>query len=145
MQQIFSLLSILVLLSACRQHTTKNSRLVQDIIEREKSFQDDLNQKGAAWAFGHYAAENATIRRENDSLIHGPAAITHYYENNTPHSAKAYWKPDAVEVSGDGTMAYTYGKYRWEIYSGDTLKNTYTGIFHTVWKKEKGEWKYVWD
>jgi ketosteroid isomerase-like protein len=56
------------------------------------------------------------------------------------------WKPDFVDVSKDGEMAYTYGKFTWTFIDSLGNKNNFKGLFHTVWKKQKdGSWKYVWD
>jgi ketosteroid isomerase-like protein len=101
---------------------------------------------GAAFAFEKYAAPDAVIKRQNDSLIYGPKAINHFYSNEIYKTAKAQWSPDYIDVSSDGTMAYTYGKYQWKMTgkAGESLE--YHGIFHTVWKRQPdGTWKYVWD
>jgi len=43
-------------------------------------------------------------------------------------------------------LAYTYGKYTWQIKDTQGKITKYQGIFHTVWKKQSdGTWKYVWD
>lgn len=143
-QQVVRFLPFLFLF-ACREQSPDHKNLVQEIRAREKQFQDDLNRNGAAWAFAHYAADSAVIRRGNDSLIKGKQAIEHYYAVTTTRETKAYWEPEFIDLSEDGTLAYTYGHYRWEIFKGDSLLQRYSGVFHTVWKKSNGEWKYVWD
>ena len=118
----------------------------EEIRLAEKQFEQDLNEKGPAFAFKKYAAPNAVIRRENDSIILGPEAIHRYYSNAFYASAKAYWSPDFIDVSEDGSMAYTYGKYRWVSSDSSGVAQEFSGIFHTVWKRQPdGSWKYVWD
>lgn len=112
----------------------------------EKAFETEMNAKGAAEAFYNYAADDAVIKRENDTLLKGKNAIRDYYSKPVYKTAKAWWSPDHVDVSEDGTMAYTYGKYKWEMTNADGKTVSYGGIFHTVWKKmPDGSWKYVWD
>lgn len=60
---------------------------------------------------------------------------------------KFLWKPDTVIVAESGELVYTYGKYEHlEKDSVGNLKISSSGIFHTIWKKQKdGSWKFVWD
>ena len=137
----------LVSLSSLSQTNASGSASLRDIIRNtEKQFQDDLNKMGAAVAFEKYAAPDAVIKRQNDSLIYGPKAIEQYYSNDVYKTAKAFWTPDYIDISQDGTMAYTYGKYHWKMTGKSGEAQEYHGIFHTVWKKQPdATWKYVWD
>ncbi len=124
----------------------KSSGLSDEIRKMEKQFESDLNEKGAAFAFEKYAAPNAVIKRQNDSLIYGPAAIRLFYSDDVYKNAKAFWAPDYIDISADGTMAYTYGKYQWKMVGKTGQVQEYSGIFHTVWRRQPdGTWKYVWD
>ena len=128
------------------QSISSNPDLVEEIRKTEKQFETELNKMGAEFAFEKYAAPNAVIKRQNDSLIYGPKAIKQYYSNDIYKTAKAFWTPDFIDVSRDGTMAYTYGKYRWIMTDESGKHQEYAGVFHTVWKKQAdGTWKYVWD
>lgn len=114
------------------------------IADAEKAFNDYAKLHGIAEAFYHFAADDAIIKRENDTLIKGRDNIKKYYSKIK--NATVTWKPDFVDVSNDATMAYTYGNYVWT--TKDSIGNTkeYKGVFHTVWKKQPdGSWKYVWD
>lgn len=117
-----------------------------EIRNAEKAFETMAAEKGIAEAFWFYADSNATIKRQNDSLIHGKDAIRNFYSTDFYRNAAVKWSPDFVDVSEQGDMAYTYGKYHWK--SKDSIGNPieFSGVFHTVWKRQKnGEWKYVWD
>jgi ketosteroid isomerase-like protein len=125
---------------------SKSKELIEEVRKIEKQFEGDLNKMGAEFAFEKYAAPNAVIKRQNDSLIYGPKAIKQYYSNDMYKTAKAFWAPDYIDISQDGTMAYTYGKYQWKMSGKSGEVQEYSGIFHTVWKKQPdGTWKYVWD
>lgn len=150
MRQAILLLTLLVALQFNSQAQSKTrvdkEKIINEIRAIEKKFQDDLKANGVEQAFYQYAAENAVIKRENDSLIIGNQAIKKYYSNPAYKNAAAEWSPDYIDVSDDGTMAYTYGKYKWQMKDQSGKIQTYEGVFHTVWKKmSDGSWKYVWD
>lgn len=126
--------------------SSKAADLIEEIRKTEKQFEGDLNKVGVDFAFAKYAAPNAVIKRTNDTLIFGPEAIKLFYSGDIYKTAKAVWEPDFIDVSTDGTMAYTYGKYKWTMFDNVGKAQEYTGVFHTVWKKQPdGTWKYVWD
>ena len=131
------------LLSCSRRVNTGEAK--NEILQTERDFEKMLSEKGPAAAFYFFAAENAAILRGNDSLIIGNENIGHFYEVTAKASAKLSWIPDFVGVSDCGTLGYTYGKYSYS--TQDTAGRTVTraGIFHTVWKKEKNGWRFVWD
>ena len=144
-KSFLSLVALLISFTSISQ-TNLHKDLIEEIRKTEKQFETDLNKMGAAFAFEKYAAPNAVIKRQNDTLIYGPKAIQQFYSDDIYKNAKAFWAPDYIDVSQDGTMAYTYGKYQWKMTgkSGEALE--YHGIFHTVWKRQSdGTWKYVWD
>jgi len=141
---------VLTLLLASLAHgqgkNTDPESLKKDIIKTEAAFRDLLKAKGPAIAFWTYAAPDAVIKRDNDSLIKGRDNIRTYYSKPGFRNAKVDWKPDFVEVSKDGTLAYTYGKFTWSYTDKEGKPQSYTGVFHTVWRRmEDGSWKYVWD
>ncbi|MBN1117434.1 MAG: hypothetical protein JXA77_09535 [Bacteroidales bacterium] len=103
--------------------------------------------KGITKAFHFFADTNAVIKRENDTLIKGKAGILNYYINKDLDNVLLQWTPDFIEVSEAGDLAYTYGGYDFIVIDPETKDSTvYSGIFHTVWKKQTDNtWKYVWD
>lgn len=132
--------------ATAQSRSTVRENLVEQIRKMEKQFETDLNNSGAAYAFEKYAAPNAVIKRQQDSLIYGPAGIRLYYANAIYKNAQAHWSPDYIDISEDGTLAYTYGKYTWKIVTASGGISQLNGVFHTVWKKQPdGLWKYVWD
>lgn len=138
---------ILFYLVSCNSEKEINLDAIKAKIEKtENNFNKACTEKGIDVAFYEFAAENAVIKRENDSLISGKENIKNYYSKPVYETAKVSWKPDKIEVSDDGTMASTFGKYKWIIINKEGKETVYTGIFHTVWKKQKDNtWKYIWD
>lgn len=128
------------------QNTADQASLEKEIFQTEKAFEKMASEKGIAEAFYYYAAEDAVIKRENDTLIIGKKNIRTYYEKINDEKTTVSWTPDYINMSADGTMAYTYGKYLWKIKNEQGEIAEYKGVFHTVWKKQEDKsWKYVWD
>lgn len=119
----------------------------QEIWETEKSFAEKVKNEGMAAGFLAYAADSAVLLRGNQ-LIKGKKSIAAYFDRLSLDSQRVQltWKPDFVEVSGAGDLAYTYGSYRYQVTDSAGQAQVNEGIFHTVWKKQNdGTWKYVWD
>jgi ketosteroid isomerase-like protein len=118
----------------------------KEVLKAEEDFKNLAQTKGISKAFYEFADDNAVIKRENDTLIKGKENIKLYYSDQKYLSAKVTWTADVIEVSDDGSMAYTYGKYVWSIKDFQGKEREFKGVFHTVWKKQKdGSWKYTWD
>lgn len=136
---------LIILIQSCIQKSG-NEEVKNEIRITENDFQQLLNTKGAAEAFYTFAADSAVIKRANDSLIIGKESIKEFYSKPIYKNAIAVWKPDFIDLSDDGTMAYTFGKYLWTFTDSSGNKTNYSGVFHTVWKRMPDQsWKYVWD
>ncbi len=144
MKDIFIFLISALLLVSCKQTVDLDSAR-NEILQTEKAFSDMASEKGLVEAFYYFADENAVIRRGNDSLITGKENIRNYYEKNSNPNARLIWTPDFVGISECGTLGYTYGRYKYSVPDSSGRKNESAGIFHTVWKKQKNIWKFVWD
>jgi ketosteroid isomerase-like protein len=134
----------LILFSSCKENQKEQWK--SSVLFHEKAFEAMLKKEGIPQAFAFYADSNAIIKRGDDKLIQGKKAIFEYYSSEKFNHVELSWTPDFIDVSDDGTMAYTYGKYVWKEKLGVDTFQTIEGVFHTVWKKQKdGSWKYVWD
>ncbi|MGH2667299.1 YybH family protein [Flavobacterium sp.] len=136
-----------VLVSCTQKAVTKDiSELKAEVFKAEDDFKNLAQTKGIAEAFYVFADSNAVIKLENDSLLKGKENIRNHFSQPRFGKATVTWKPDFIEVSNDGTLAYTYGQYVWTTKDSLGNKKDFKGIFHTVWKKQKdNSWKYVWD
>jgi hypothetical protein len=101
-------LILIPLLFSCKQ-TVDIDAARNEILQAEKAFEKMASEKGQSAAFYYFAAENAVIRRGNDSLIFGKESIKNYYDKNANPNAKLNWTPDFIGVSDCGTLGYTYG------------------------------------
>ena len=56
------------------------------------------------------------------------------------------WAPSKVEVSQDGTLGYTWGRYDLTTHGKDGKDSVDTGVYLTIWKKSAaGDWKIAFD
>jgi ketosteroid isomerase-like protein len=116
-----------------------------EILNTEKAFTQLAKEKGLKIAFSTYASEEAVLFREN-KLIKGKRAIGDYFKKWPWRNVQLAWTPDFVSVAASGDLGYTYGKYTFEGTDESGELKQFSGIFHTVWKREAdGEWRYVWD
>jgi hypothetical protein len=113
---IFLLLSTLLSCSSSKSNNESraNSENAKRGIEKaEKDFAQMAADKGMAEAFYFFADPDVTIKRQNDTLIHGKEAVKKFYSAPFYQKATVKWTPDFVDASPDGGMGYTYGKYVW--------------------------------
>ena len=143
---ITTIICTLCIVLAFGQRAANRETWKQQVAETEKAFEKMAHDAGITEAFYQFADSIAVINRANDSLIYSKENIRHFYTLKNYTNATVNWTTDFVQVSDDGTLAYTYGKYVWKLNQPDGTTKEFHGIFHTVWKKQKdGSWKYVWD
>lgn len=128
------------------QQKSKKELVKKEIYQTEKAFEKMVHEQGMTEAFYYYADSLAVIKRDNDSLIYGKKNIKNFYEKKNYSNVKLNWTPDFIDVSDDGTLGYSYGKYVFRIIQKDKTVNEFVGVFQTVWKKQTdNSWKYVFD
>ncbi len=118
-----------------------------EILETEKNFAKMAGEEGISKAFMTYAAEDAVLMR-NDKLVIGKKNLALLFENQAanPGDESLNWKPDFVDVSASGDLAYTYGQFTYSYTDSTGTKIESRGVFHTVWKRQAdGSWLFVWD
>jgi len=146
MKQFFIFYILATTFISCNNAAPGIEASKKEIADAEKAFNDMAKEKGIAEAFWYFADNDAVIKRQNDSLVKGKDAIKNFYSAERFKNATVTWAPDFVDVSKDGSLGYTYGKYLWQSKDSTGKLQEFKGIFHTVWKKQQdGSWKYVWD
>ena len=117
-----------------------------EIYQTEKAFEKMVQEHSITEAFYYYADSLAVIKRDNDSLIYGRNSIKNFYEKKSYSNVTVNWTPDFIDVSDDGTLGYSYGKYVFRMKLQDKSVKEFVGVFQTVWKKQSdNSWKYVFD
>jgi ketosteroid isomerase-like protein len=129
---------------SCNIRTRASEDAKEGILAAENEFATLCRNEGILKAFTSYASEDAAILL-GDSLVKGMVEIQRHYSKPSFKTATLEWKPDFVDASASGDMGYTYGHYVYTTLDEKGEKKQYKGVFHTVWKKINGQWKFVWD
>ena len=142
----FSLLPVIHSYGQTKLKKVDKEAIKKEIYQAERDFEKMAIEKGVTEAFYFFADNSAVIKRQNDTLISGKENIKDFYAKRENKKASVSWAPDFIDVSEDGSLGYTYGKYVWKVTDDSGKVTEYKGVFHTVWKRQKdGSWKYVWD
>jgi ketosteroid isomerase-like protein len=142
-------LPLILFFCSCSVEIEKDSveKWKDEILETEKNFALMAGKDGISKAFMTFAAEDAVLMR-NDKLVIGKKNLVKQFENQAskPKDESLDWKPDFVDVSASGDLAYTYGHFTYSYTDSTGTKIESSGVFHTVWKRQAdGSWKFVWD
>jgi ketosteroid isomerase-like protein len=141
--KIFIVFSLFILLYCTSQKSIEEYKT--EVLQSELAFAEMAQKQGVEKAFLTFADDDAVLNR-NEKILKGQEAFKKYFSNPVWQKAQLDWKPDFVEVSASGDLAYTYGQYTFAAPDSNGNMVESRGIFHTVWKKQKnGSWKFVWD
>lgn len=140
-------LTLALILFSCDTYedSPERKQWLAEIKAVEVEFNNMARDSGLARAFGHFATEHAVLQREG-RFIKGRDSIIAFYERRSSPTINLSWKPSYIDVSDDGSLGYTYGKFNYTMIDSGGVKNEQSGVFHTVWRRQDdGSWKYVWD
>ena len=141
--KIFILFSIIIFMSCTNSANIENYK--NEILLAEKAFADMAREQGIQNAFLAFAADSAVLSR-NNKILKGRNDFIAYFSNPIWQNARLEWAPDFIDVAASGDLAYSYGSYSFSATDSNGTTTTSSGIFHTVWKRQKdGSWKFVWD
>jgi ketosteroid isomerase-like protein len=131
--------------SAMASDVDNKEKWIEEVRATETAFAAMAAEAGLKEAFLAYADENAVLNRGN-KLYQGKEEIAAHFDAQTIEEVSLVWTPEFVEVSDDGTLAYTYGPFTFSGKSAEGEAIEGQGIFHTVWRRQPdGDWKYVYD
>lgn len=128
-----------------KNRTVDLEKVKQEVIQVEYAFAQAAKENGVEAAFLEFAANDASINRGN-KIFKGKEEIQYYFNHSALTDVTLTWEPDFVDVSDDGTMAYTYGPYTFKAKDAEENPVNAEGLFHTVWKRQvDGSWRFVYD
>ena len=140
MRTIF-IISVCLILNACN-YETKLDQIEQNLMKVDLAFSDLSKEVGMQRAFKAYCADEGVLLRSNTMPIVGKNEVITSLEQVDDSSFELTWKPLYASAARSGELGYTYGVYALKVKEADlTTKGTYVSI----WRKEKGLWKFVLD
>jgi ketosteroid isomerase-like protein len=120
-------------------------KAIEEIKRTEKEFESYVKEYGITEGFYKFAADDAVLNH-GVILIKGKEAIKLFYLSKNSDKNKLEWNAEFIDAAESGELGYTYGSYIYLVPDSSGQFTKYTGVFHTVWKKQKdGNWKFVWD
>jgi len=129
-------------------------KLRAELAGAERSFCAKVAQVGIADAFmanmadDCFLADNLSLsRREYVAAVQqARAKAGAAYKPGPNPNIQLTWAPIKVDVSADGTLGYTWGRYDFTSKGKDGKVDSSTGIYLTIWKRQPdGSWKFVYD
>jgi ketosteroid isomerase-like protein len=90
-----------------------------------------------------FVADSGRQTDERGNFVTGPAAIRELMHDLLTDSTRALrWVPDKAEVSADGTLGYTWGRWTMTVKDSTGSHQASQGRYLTVWRKQRdGSWK----
>lgn len=108
----------------------------------DAAYDSSTAASGTAGWVAYYTDSSRMIDGSGNFLV-GPAAIGAYMEpllGDTTRSLR--WAPDHAEVSGDGTLGYTWGRWTMSTRDSAGTRQEGQGRYITVWRRQAdGRWR----
>jgi len=123
----------------------------EDLMAADKAFSDLSVAKGNNAAFLAYMTDDARTFGTGGQppMFSKKEAVKRFSDpangNGDPKVNVLSWAPDHAEVSGDGTLGYTDGRWLFRGKDGKAGAFKLTGHYVTVWRKTASGWKYIAD
>jgi uncharacterized protein (TIGR02246 family) len=132
---------LLLLLAGCGS-VPDPSRERQALLAADRAFDSTVAAVGLEGWVGFFADSGRQVDAYGDFLI-GRAAIRDHMRGLLTDSTRSLrWAPDHAEVSGDGTLGYTWGRWTLSQRSPDSVRELGRGRYLTVWRKQTdGRWR----
>src|SRR5262249_13887513 len=117
---------------------TDTTALASQVAGVERAFAKTMADRDHS-AFVSFLSEEAVFMPDGPQALRGRNAVANGWKRlyDGPQ-APFSWEPDRVEVLDSGTLALSSGPVR------DPQGNR-VGTFNSVWRKEAGGWKIVFD
>jgi ketosteroid isomerase-like protein len=113
-----------------------------ELIAADNAFCAQAVKVGVYQAFMGVATPDTKLLSENGK---GFDAVKSGYKN-TPATATLTWTPTEAEVSQEGDMGYTWGRYQYRDRGANGKVAVETGTYVTIWRRQAdGSWKVVLD
>jgi ketosteroid isomerase-like protein len=132
----------LILGTGCNPAATDTVALRDGLMAADSAFDFATAARGVeGWV--SFVADSGRQTDERGNFVTGPAAIRDLMRDLLTDTTRSLrWVPDQADVSSDGTLGYTWG--RWTMWVKDSAGSHQAaqGRYLTVWRKQgDGSWK----
>ena len=141
---------ILVTINIDKSGKDKSASLIekykQSLIKADEDFYLASTQRGTGRAFIDFSDDSVILMRQRQFPIIGKSELAKHYLNHENEKTPLAWEPLKAEVSPDGKLGYTLGRWTYISIDKNGKQDTAYGNYVTIWKKQNnGSWKYVLD
>lgn len=141
MRKPSAMLGVAVLLTACAPKPDP-ARERTALLAADRVF-DSMT---AAHGLEAWVATFADSGRQTDrygDFVTGPAAIREHMRRLLTDTTRSLrWAPDLAEVSNDGSLGYTWGRWTMTVRDSSGAHEAGVGRYLTVWRKQgDGRWR----
>ena len=129
-------------------------QLRQELAGTERAFCAEAARVGISDAFIVYMADQCFLpgrlglsKAEYTAAVQDARAKAGAsYKPGPNPDVQLVWSPLKVEVSDDGTLGYTWGRYDFSSKGKDGKVASASGVYLTIWRRQAdGSWKFVYD
>ena len=124
-----------------KDNTSQKAIWIQELIDMENLFCKTFASEGSKGWASFFEEEGAMVGKNGDPVRGNEAIQLAMSGSDTQVGFSLVWESMKADVSEDGKLGYTFGKYlrKW---TEDGENKEETGKYMTVWKKNKaGQWK----
>jgi ketosteroid isomerase-like protein len=149
-----SLMTLLLIAALPCARADDHDKQCADLARAERNFCDQAAKLGIDEAFLANLADECFIpdsvalsRAEYEAQVKAARAKAGDASKGGPDpNVQLVWSPSKVDVSADGTLGYTWGRYDYSERGNEGKVSTSTGLYLTIWKRQAGgAWKVVYD
>ena len=147
--KFYWIIGALLLLGLCAfqcRRQQDGEKLEQELLQADRNFSALSVQRGAAYAFYYYIAEDG-IALPHRGKPRTKATFEKLMKEteNLPITSTLEWEPLIAKVASSGDLDYTHGRF--VLSATDTTNSVITqrGYYITIWKRYNGEWKFIAD
>ena len=112
------------------------------LLHADRAF-DSATAAGGLEGWVSFVGDSGRQTDAHGNFVTGPAAIRELMRGLLNDTTRALrWVPDFADVSGDGTIGYTWGRWTMALRGSMGTHQAGQGRYLTVWRKQKdGNWK----
>jgi ketosteroid isomerase-like protein len=142
-----ALLAVLALTSGCtpaRAPTAAEGR--SSLLAADRAYDSATAARGVeGWV--SFVADSGRQLDAQGNFVTGPAAIRELMRGLLDDSLSSLrWVPDLADISGDGTLGYTWGRWTLSVQDSSGSHQVGQGRYLTIWRRQPdGSWKVEGD
>lgn len=152
MKSILTLILVLAVIPCIR--AGDHEKYCAELAQTEKNFCAQVAAIGLDDAFLANMADEcfdpsrlSLTRAEYESQVKAARAKAAAPRKPGPDAGfQLVWTPSKIDVSKDGTLGYTWGRYDFTTHGKDGKADVETAVYLTIWKRDPaGTWKIAFD